>query len=325
MLIGAGIPLVTSLETLSRGDDPLSARVMPLVSKRVSQGSRLSVAFKAFPRVFPATYIWLVNGAEETGTLHRVFEHLADWLERQDKLTRQVLKALTYPGLVLAVTLLLTIGLFRTVIPSILEAVLGVGAVLPLPTKILLVVVALVQNPWTYVLTVILMVVMAGYLRSPKGRRLFSDVLLGLPVMGELLRFGATARMSLTLSMLLEAGINVTRACFIAGSAGGLPQMTDDTTRIRSELREGRYLSQIYQSSSLYPPLLCDMLKAGEESGRLAPLIRQAGELFEEETYGRLETFASLLEPIVLAGISLGVGFILIAVMMPMTAMLSAL
>lgn len=325
LLIRSGIPLAASLESLSWGDDPLSGRVVPAVTSRVTQGARLSTAMKAFPRVFPPAYIWVIHSAEETGTLHILLDSLADWLERQDRLMRQVRKALTYPMLVLIVTLVLTIGLFRSVIPSILDAVVGLGADLPAPTKALLALVYLLQSPWTWLMVIVVAAVGTGYLRSPSGQRRLLDLLLKLPVTGSLLRSAATARTALTLSMLLEFGIEVMRACLVAGSSGGLPQFAEDAERVRAELREGCYLSQAYTGSSLYPPIFCEMLKAGEESGKLSDLLRRAGNLLEEETFSRLETLANVLEPLILAGLSLAVGFILIAVMMPMSSMLGAL
>jgi type IV pilus assembly protein PilC len=325
ILMGAGVPLVASLETLSRGEDPLSARVVPQLARRVAQGARLSAAFQSFPRVFPPAYVWLIRGGEETGALHRLLHHLADWLERQDRLLRQVKKALTYPCLVVALVSVLTIALFRTVIPRILEAVLGMGAALPPPTKALLTAVHLVQSPWAWMLFVLIAAAVVGYLRSPQGSRAALRVLLGTPVVGDLLRCAACARMGFTLAMLLESGTEVTRAIAIAGSASGLPPMAEDSERVRGLLRQGDELSHAYQGSSLYPPLLSDMLKAGEESGKMTELIRHASRILEEETYGRLDSLTNLLEPIILAGISLGVGFILVATILPMTTMLQTL
>lgn len=324
-LINAGVPLVSSLETLSQGEDPLSSRVVPILARRVAQGIPFSTALRSFPRIFPMTYVSLIRGSEETGTLHKNLDYLADWLERHDKILRHVKRAMTYPVLVIVVTFILTMALFRTVVPKILEAVLDMGAALPAPTRLLLVMVEVVKSPWAWLASVLVILAVVGYLRSPQGWRTFTGILVGAPGIGSLLRCAASARLSLTLSMLLAAGSEVMRACGIAGSSSGLPQFHEDADRIRAELREGRFLSQAYNGSALYPPLLCDLLRAGEESGKLAPMLQHAATLFEEETYGRLETLTNLLEPLALAFISLGVGFVLIGVVMPMTTMLSAL
>ncbi len=325
VMMMAGIPLVAILDTLSRGEDPLSERVVPLMARRISQGHRLSSALKVSPRLFPSAYVWLIHGGEETGTLHRNLEHLADWLERQDRLSRQMRKALTYPVLVTLTTFILTVALFRSVIPGILDAILGMGASLPAPTRALVAMVDIVGSPWTWVLAVLVVVGIVGYLRSERGRRATGVFLLSTPVMGDLMRSAASARMALTLAMLLESGSEVTRAIAIAGSASGLPQMAEDADRVRAELREGRTLSQAYHFPALYPPLLGDMLTAGEESGRMTSMLRHASKLFEEETYSRLESLTNLLEPLALAAISLGVGFILVSVILPMSTMLEAL
>ena len=324
-LINAGVPLVSSLETLSQGTDALSSRVVPLLARKVAQGIPFSAALRSFPRIFSTTYVSLIRGSEETGTLHKNLDYLAEWLERHDKILRHVRRAMTYPILVVIVTCVLTLALFKTVIPKILEAVLDMGAALPTPTRLLLLMVELVKSPWTWVCVTLMGLALIGYLRSPQGWRAFTGVLVGTPGIGSLVRCAAAARLSLTLSMLLAAGSEVMRACGIAGSSSGLPQVAEDADRVRTELREGKFLSQIYSGSGLYPPLLCDMLRAGEESGKLAPMLQHAATLFEEETYGRLESITSLLEPLALGVISMGVGFVLIGVVMPMTTMLSAL
>ncbi len=324
-LINAGVPLVVGLEALSRGTDPLSSRVCPLLARRLAQGGSFSSALRGFPRIFSSTYIAIVRGAEETGTLHRDLDHLADWLERQDKLFRHLRRAMTYPCLVVLVTFVLTLVLFRTVIPRILEAVVGMGATLPTPTRILLTMVQIVQSPWFWMFAVLAWVALVGYLRSPRGWRTFTGIMVGVPVLGTALRLGATARLALTLSVLLAAGSDVMRACGIAAESSGLPQMSEDGARIQSALSEGKFLSQTYGESSLYPPLLGDMLKAGEESGKLSNMLLHAATLFEEETYARLEMLTNLLEPLALGLLSLGVGFVLVGVVMPMTTMLQAL
>jgi type IV pilus assembly protein PilC len=318
-------PLVGALNALSRGEDPLSARVVPQLARRVATGATLSASLQGFPQLFPAAYVWLVRGGEETGALHQVMLHLADWLERQDKLGRQVRKALTYPGLVVILVAVLTLGLFRTVIPRILEAAVGVGADLPGPTRALLLLVDLVQSPWFWLLVVLLVAVLTGYLRSPRGSRLLIQAMLQLPVLGDLLLALGTARLSLTLALLMESGTEVMRACALAGSATGLAPMVEDAERVRAELRHGHELSQVYGASPLYPPPLADMLKAGEESGRMVDMLRHTARLFEDDTFDRLQALTNALEPIILGVISLGVGFILLAIMLPMNGMLSNL
>lgn len=325
VLIGAGIPLHVGLEVLSGGEDIMATEVAPTLAVRVATGVRLSTSMARFPRVFPTAYVSLIKGAEESGQLHKVLDQLADWLERKDRLARQVKTAMTYPVMVLITTALLTIALFRTVIPGILDAVLGTGVALPAPTRLLMTLVTLVQSPISWILLVALVLVVAGYLRSSKGYRKAIMLAMLLPGLGELLILTAVARLSLTLSMLILSGADLMRSCVVAAESSGLLPLMEDSARVRGQLREGVPLSEIYGASSLYPALLTDMLKAGEESGRLADMISHAGRLFEQEASGRMEAMANLLEPIVLAGISIGVGFVIIAVMMPMSTMLSAL
>jgi type II secretory pathway component PulF len=325
VLVGSGIPIHLGLEVMARGEDVLALRVVPVLAQRVATGSRLSASMARFPRVFPSAYVSLVKGAEESGQLHLVLNQLSDWLERKDRLARQVKRALTYPVMVLLTTVLLALGLFRTVIPGILEAVLGTGVALPGPTRLLLALVGAVESPATWVLLVTLGLMTAGYLRSPEGYRKVSMMAVLAPGLGELLLFTAAARLSMTLSMLLGCGCDLLASCQAAAESSGLPLLVEDVDRVLAQLREGRALSDVYGASSLYPALLRDMLKAGEEAGKVTAMVKHAGRLFEQEASGRTESLANLLEPVVLAGISLGVGFVIMAVMLPMSSMLNAL
>ena len=325
VLLGAGIPLHGALHVLSEGEDTLALRVAPILAQRVASGSRLSTSMARFPRVFPAAYLALIKGAEESGQMTPVLNQLSDWLERKDLMGRQVKKALTYPIMVLIVTAILTLALFRTVIPGILEAVLGTGVVLPGPTRLLMFLVDAVQSPVTWIFASAAGLMAVGYLRSPQGYRKATGLAVLTPGLGELLLYSGAARLSMTLSMLLACGSDLMRSVQVAAEASGLPPLVDDTARVVLALREGRQLSEIYGTSHLYPSLLRDMLTAGEESGRVTAMVSHAGRVFEQEVSGRMESMASLLEPIVLAVISVGVGFVIVAVMMPMSTMLSAL
>lgn len=275
--------------------------------------------------MFPATYVALVRGSEESGQIVPTLERLADWLERQDNIERQVKKAITYPAFVVVIAFILTLCLFKTVIPGILETVIGLGAELPTPTRILMTVVDLIGQPLFWILVAISVVGVALYLRTPEGWQRFLIVIHHLPVFGTVLAFSGGARYSHTLSMLLGTGVDIIRAARISADASGNPLLRADAARVLKDLREGRYLSDVLSEHPIYPELLVDMIKVGDETGRLAELIERCGVLLEEDTMHRLNVMMELLEPIILAAVSLLVGAVLIAILMPMANMVNAL
>lgn len=326
VLFGSGVPLHEALDSLTRVQtDSLSIFVIPELRTKVMNGYRFSSALAQYPKVFPRTYVSLIRGSEETGELQSVMNQLADWLEKQDKLARHVKKALTYPSFVIALASILTIALFNTVIPQILETVIGLGAELPMPTKVLMGIVWLVEQPVFWLLVALAVAALAWYLRTPRGYHLLLLASHYTPVVGGILSTAGAARYSMTLSMLLRSGVDVLRSCKIAADASGHPLLQEDAKRVLQGLREGQYLSDVLGAQPYYPTILTDMIKVGDESGETAKIIKQCSQLLEEDTLHRVDMFMNLLEPIVLAGVAFIVGSVLIAVLMPMSNLISAL
>jgi type II secretory pathway component PulF len=267
----------------------------------------------------------LVRASEETGKLVLVLERLSEWLERRESIERHVKKALIYPVMVVLVAFVLTLGLFRSVIPGILDTVVGLGVELPAPTKILVWLVALIEQPLTWLLAAAALIAVTMYARTTEGWEKILTVCSYLPVIGPVITFSGAARFSHTMSMLLDSGVDIIRASKIASDASDHPLIKRDSDRVVQGLREGRYYGDVLDGSVVYPPLLIDMIRVGDESGRMAYMMDRCGTLMEENTLHRVDIFLNLLEPLVLSVISIGVGFIIIAVLMPMSSLVSAL
>ena len=201
----------------------------------------------------------------------------------------------------------------------------GLGAELPLPTKVLLAVVWLVEQPLFWILLALALAGTVWYFRTPKGYQQFLLLSHYTPVLGGILSTAGAARYSGTLSMLLRSGVDVLRACKIAADASGHPLLQEDSKRILQGLREGQYLGEVLGARPYYPTILSDMIKVGDESGEMPKIINQCSQMLEEDTMHRIDMFMNLLEPIVLAAVSFIVGSVLIAVLMPMSNLISAL
>lgn len=305
--------------------DNLFVWVTPDLAKNVNNGNRLSTSMSRFPRVFPATYVAVIRAAEETGRLVLVLEQLALWIDRREKIARHVKKALTYPILVLVVSLVLTLALFKTVIPDILETVVGLGVDLPAPTQVLQILVSIIGEPIAWVLFVAVIAVIVIYLRTPEGSRRLLVFMSSTPVIGGIITNSSAARYAMTLSMLLHSGIGIVKACRIAADSSGHPLMALDSDRVCRRLRDGDMYSDVITETGLYPSVFVYMAKVGDESGRMVPLLQRSGVILEDDTMHRVDQFLELLEPVVLAGISAFVGFVVIAVLMPLSSLAAAL
>ena len=326
VLVGSGIQVHHALESLkSSGTDKLSLQVLPQLTQQLTRGGRFSTALSRFPRTFPPTYIALIRSGEETGRLHHVLDELSIWVEKRDKLNKVVKKALTYPVFVAVISIVLTFVLFRTVIPAILQTVLDLGVALPWPTKLLLTLVNVIGSPITWFLTALMLGGLIRYFGTFEGQRRWLALCCSVPALGQVLVWSATSRFSNALAMLISSGVDIVRACRISLEATGLPLMQDDITRIIAGLAEGDVLSDVLYASPLYPRLLPAMLSVGEESGNLPRMLRKCSQILEEDVLEKVEAFTALLEPVILGFISAGVGFIVIAVMLPISSMVSAL
>ena len=326
VLVGSGIQVHHALESLnSTGTDKLSLQVLPKLTQQLSRGGRLSSGLSRFPGTFPPTYVALIRSGEETGRLHQVLQELSTWVEKRDKLNKVVKKALTYPVFVAVLTIVLTFVLFRTVIPAILQTVLDLGVALPWPTKLLLTMVNVIGSPITWFLTALTIGGLVRYFGSPQGQRRWIVLCCSVPALGQVLIWSATSRFANALAMLVASGVDIVRACRISLEASGLPVMQDDISRIIAGMSEGDVLSDVLHASPLYPRLLPAMISVGEESGNLPRMLRKCSQLLEEDVMEKVGAFTALLEPVILGFISAGVGFIVIAVMLPISSMVSAL
>lgn len=305
--------------------DSLSIWVTPELHKAISNGHRFSSALSRFPRIFNSTYVSLMRAAEETGKLVKSLEQLGNWLERRETIERHFRKALTYPLMIIVVAFMLTLGLFQTVIPSILTTITDLGVALPWPTFVLLKTVAIAKHPLTWLMFVAAWVCLIVYVRSEEGWNRVLTFSMSIPVFGPIVVYSTASRYALAMSMLMDSGVDIVKACQIAASASGNPLVLKDANRVVNLLKEGRYYHEVLEDSPLYPPLMVDMVRVGDESGKLAHLLSRCGDIMEQDTLFKIDTFLNLLEPIVLSGISLCVAFIIIAVLMPMSSLVSAL
>lgn len=326
VLVKAGVPLHETFEFMDRaGDDEICKVVAPALAQHLMRGRNLSTALSMFPRVFPRSYVVIIQAAEQTGRLAEALGRTSDLLDRQLQLKRHISKAVSYPVIVGIVSFVLTLILFNTVVPSILDTVLSLGGKLPPPTAILLVVVRVLQQPISWLFFAGLAISGFTYVQNPAQRETALRVLGRLPVVGKILLISANSQYCQTLSLLLSSGIEVTKACRISAQSSGSPLLADDSTRVDKMLKSGECLSEIFRSSKLYPPLVAEMAEIGEEAGKVPELLKRCGDIFESDTYDRVSWFVQLLEPVMLTVVAMGVGFILVSIILPLLALTASI
>lgn len=328
VLINAGVSLIDSLDALvdrSSSSPTLGNQVVPELRHWVENGHSLSTAFSKFPHVFPTTFVALIRGSEESGQLVAVLNKLSSWLEARNRVRLQVRKALTYPVFVIVLTGVLTLILFKSFVPQILNTVVGLGVDLPTPTLLLLLVVNLVDSFFFWLLVINLTGAFVWYLRTPAGYDRFLKFCRILPGLGPILEASDSAKYAQSLALLLGSGLNALKAVQLAGEASGNLLHRQDTPRLLRALYNGDSLSECYSHSPLYPRLMVYLLVVGDETGRTAHLMEKCTVMMEEDLRHRLEILIAVLEPVLLAFVSLLVCGTTVAVMLPMSRLLQAL
>ncbi|MDR2212826.1 MAG: type II secretion system F family protein [Pseudomonadales bacterium] len=321
-MIKANLPLVQSFELMihSMEHGPLRERLTQL-RDAVAAGEPFSTALRRYPREFEELYCNLVAAGESSGAFDVLLERLAKHLEQAQALRARVKKALRYPLIVLTVALAVTALLLVKVVPAFAATFADLGAELPSLTRGVLYLSTLAQAWWPWFLGGALGVFLT--LRSARQRsRRFKDWcerrLLQVPLLGRVAKFAALARFCRTLATTFAAGLPLVDALAASAGASGNAAYRAAILQARTELATGIRLSRTLRQSALFPPLLVQLLAAGEDSGTLDTFLSHCADIYESEADTLSDKLTTLLEPLLMAALGLIVGTLLLALYLPL-------
>lgn len=320
VLIDAGIPLVDALEIVrDQTDHPTLNRVLAEVQEDVETGSTLSEAMLKHPGVFPALYCQMVRTGETGGMLDRVLNDMAEHYLHQNKLNEQIKSALYYPITFLVLAIVACSILVTVVIPSFVSIFSGLGAELPLTTRMLIGISEFLQKYWWFLLggIILFIVIIYSYTRTPSGRYRFDRIRLKLPIMGDIFRKIAVSRFARTYSFLIGSGVNVLNALKIIEDVVGNRVIANALILAERKVKEGGNLSQPLEESNQFPRMVTRMLKVGEETGDVDVMLSQIADFYDQEVKRKIEGAISLIEPILIIIMAVIVGFIAVSVILP--------
>lgn len=313
ILLSSGVPMIEALRALSEGNRGFWKRLLVNVRERVSEGISLSRALEDHQKIFPEFYRNMVSAGEASGTLDRVLVKLADFLEGQATIKAKVIASIIYPVFLICVVFIVMSFLFTFVIPKIVEIFEDTKSALPLITIVLI----NISNFFRYYWWVLLITIVLGaftLMKLMRGQRLLVDkMVLRLP--GNIIQPLYFARFSRTLSFLLEGGLPILKALELSAKSIGNTALENRILDAGKKVAEGARLSA---SLSGFPPILMQLISTGERSGRLVDTLNKAADSYEEEFSRRVQRMLSLLEPSMILLMGLVVGFIVLAVLLPM-------
>ena len=319
-LVDAGIPLVTSLDTLhAQLDQPGLKTVIGRIRDDVEGGSNFTEALAKHPTIFPTLFVSMVKAGEASGALAEILDRLAGYLEKTTALERKVRSSLVYPAVVVCMALSITLFLILKVVPTFKGIFLSLGGTLPLPTQILLAVSDTCQRYLVPVAAAgaILVVLLRRWTATPAGRLWLDRGLLRLPIFGLLLRKVAVARFARTLTTLTRSGVPILASLDIVGRTAGNRVVELAVERIRSSIREGETIAKPLEAAGIFPPLVVRMVGVGEQTGQLEKMLTKIAEFYESEVDTAVNSLTSIIEPVIIAILGVVIGGIVIAIFLP--------
>lgn len=319
-LVGAGLPLTGALQALSeQAPSFVLKRTIVDIREKVEEGTSLAKALALFPKTFPRLYINMVASGEASGTLDRVLDNLAEHLDAQLQLRRKIVSALFYPILMFGFCSLVVMALLTWVVPSIVEIFTKQGAVLPLPTRILIGISNILTTKWYLfiVAALVMLYLFRIYYAKPHGRSRIDRIILKLPLIGGLYVKVATARIARTLSTLLTSGVGLLAALEIVRNIVGNVHVQRSIEEAGEGVREGRSLAKELQRHGIMPGMLCHMIAVGEQSGELESMLLKASKAYENEVDATLSGLTSLIEPLMIILLGGIVFSIVVSILLP--------
>ena len=319
-LLGSAVPVYEAIATLWEQESPGELkRVLGRVRDRLAEGQGLAQSLAAEPSVFSESYVGMVAAGEASGALEVVLERLAEFQEDQAEVRSRVTTALAYPILMVLVGGAVMLFLLAFVVPKIITVFQESKAALPFITVVLIKLSTLVREGW-WLLLLIGIGLFAGSKRLAMREDLLQTrdrLLLKLPLVGPLWQRLILSRFAKVLGLLLASGVPIIKAMEITGEAVVNRQYRGFLADARETLIQGGSLSSALKVSPLFPPLLTHMTAVGEKSGELDRMLIKAGEAFEKEFNASVTRSMALLEPLLVLGMGLCVGFVVLAVLLP--------
>jgi type IV pilus assembly protein PilC len=310
-LVDAALPLLSTVEMLASltTDRPLRA-ALRRVARDINGGASLSDALRAHPQIFPPIYVHMVEAGEVGGTLPQALERVAVYLEASHALRERILGAMVYPAVVLSVAMLAVGAILTFVVPVFADLFASEGVALPLSTTVLMAASTAVRRYWVVILVVggTLALLLRQLARSEGGRRWVDFLLLRLPVIGTLTRKAAVARLTRAMASMLHSGVMLSDVLAAAARISGNGEVEEVVLGARDAIHAGSDLATPLAKAEILPPLLAQMVKVGEESGRLEEMLDKVADFFEMEVEAAIDGAMKALEPalIVILGVVLG-------------------
>jgi type IV pilus assembly protein PilC len=327
MMIENGIPMLQALQMLKEQQRKVDfANIIEKVTIAIEQGSTLTDALEPYPAVFDSLYVAMARAGETSGRLDIIMRQLVTYIEKAAKLKAQVKSALAYPIIIVVVAVAVVGLLLAFVVPNFAKQFAESGQELPYLTQLVINASNLLVNNWLEI-TGALIASFFGlkfYISTEGGRVALDKFLLKAPVLGEVMTKIAVGRFCSTMSTMMSSGVSILEALNICAASSGNKQIEGFVMRVRDSISKGSTFSEPLGEGGLFPKMVISMVAVGESTGTLDETLKKVTEIYEEEVDNAIAAMMSMIEPLMIVGIGGVVGFIVIAMYLPIFSMASS-
>jgi type IV pilus assembly protein PilC len=320
-MINAGLPLIKCLSILTQQtESPALSDIISDCSKEIEAGRSLSEALAKHPEAFSQLYVSMVRAGELGGMLDDVLLRVADQLERDAEIRQKIKSAMTYPIVVLGITIIIVTSMLMFVVPRFGKMFTELGGKLPTYTQFLVNVSHFLAGWGGLVVIVAIIGSVIAYRRfkaTETGRMTLDRIKLRLPIVGTLFHKTAMSKFSRTLGTLLSAGVPILGALEITGDTTGNMVVTKALEEVRAGVKEGETIARPLTQAEIFPPMVTQMIAIGEETGALDVMLAKVSDFYDSEVNSAMDSFASIIEPVLLVVLGAAVGSIVIALYLP--------
>lgn len=327
-MLSSGLTLFRSLEILrEQMQNPQMTEVVTSLISDVQDGKTLAQALEKHPHVFTPIYISIIRAGEKSGLLDKVLLRLADNLEKQAKLKSTVKGALMYPVIVIILMVVVMSIMMIFVIPQLTVLYVNLNVPLPLPTQIVVGISNFMIVAWPLVLGIGAILVMGfrKWAKTPDGKTLIDTVMLKLPVFGKLITQTILAEFARTFGLLVGTGTLVVQALNETADTTGNTLFKNAILGVSKQVEKGVTIGDSMSYYPLFPPLLIQLVKIGEQTGKIDDTLIKASEYFEREVDQTVKTLTTAMEPFIMVILGIGVAFLIISVITPIYSLISSI
>lgn len=337
-LIGAGLPLLRSLDVLQKQEpNPVLKGTVATITDSVSSGSTYSEALAQHPKIFNKLYVNMVKAGELGGVLEQVLDRLAEYMEKANKLKNKIMAAATYPIIVLILAALIMVFLMSFVVPQFTGLFEDMGVTLnpyskfvfgmsdfliKLDKAILFKIPNIVP---LLIFTVFFFVLFFIWKRTPGGKKIFDTFLLKVPLIGDITLKSGVSRFCRTLGTLVTSGVPILQALNITKETTSNYVLSSAIGKIHASVKEGESVSGPMRATDAFPDMAVSMVDVGEETGQLPEMLLKVSEVYEDEVDNGVTAITSIVEPLMIVLLALVVGAIVVALFLPMTEIITQL